>query len=402
MLVEIAIAIIIGCFLGIFTGLTPGIHINLVAALIFATSPFLIVFINPFFIAVAIVSMSIVHTFLDFIPSCFLGAPEENTFMSVLPGHRLLLEGKGFEAVKLATIGSFFGLLLTLLLLPLLLFAIPSIYFNLQDYIGYILLAIAIFMILREDGIDKKFWSFFIFALSGIFGVVVFSLHINEPLFPMLSGIFGISMLLTSLSQKANIPEQKITNDIHVSKKEFSKSIFAGTISGTLVSIFPGMGPAQAAILGSSLVGKVKEHMYLVLTGAIGTVSMLLSLITLYTINKARNGSIIVVQKILENVDINMFLLLMSISLIAGCIAVFLTMFFTRIFTKIISKVNYAALCIAVIAFVSVLVFIFSGWLGLFVLLVSTSIGILPGPLQVGRNHAMGCLLMPVVLYFVL
>jgi TctA family transporter len=27
--------------------------------------------------------------------------------MSVLPGHKLLLQGKGFEAVKLATIGSF-------------------------------------------------------------------------------------------------------------------------------------------------------------------------------------------------------------------------------------------------------------------------------------------------------
>lgn len=322
--------------------------------------------------------------------------------MAVLPAHKLLLEGKGFEAVKLATIGSFLGLLMTIILLPFLIFAVPFIFNNLQNYVGYILLIVVIYMILREKELKGKFWALFIVIISGILGILTFSLNIQDPLFPMLSGMFGMSMLLTSLSQKVKIPEQRITNDLEISKKELSKSIFAGTISGTLVSIFPGMGPAQAAILGGSLVGKTRDYMYLVLVGAIGTVSMALSLITLYTINKARNGSIIVVQELLGQIDLNIFLLIMCVSLIAGAIGVFLTMFFTRVFTNLITKINYSILCLSIIIFVSCLAFYLTGWLGMLILFISTSIGIIPGIVGIGRNHSMGCLLIPVILYFLL
>ncbi len=402
MFIEILIAIIIGSLLGIFTGITPGIHINLVAALLLVISPVLLHYFSPIILAAVIISMSIVHTFLDFIPGCFLGAPDESTAMAIMPTHKLLLEGRGFEAVKLATIGSFLGLLAVLILLPILIYAVPFIFSNLQSYIGVILLAVALYMISREKGTKGKFWALFIFIISGILGILTFSLDIKDPLFPMLSGMFGISMLLTSLSQKVRIPEQIISNDLEIPKNELNKSIFAGTISGTLVSIFPGMGPAQAAILGSGLVGKTREYMYIVLIGAIGTVSMMLSLITLYTIDKARNGSIIVVQKLLGQIDFGIFSFIMAISLIAGAIGVFLTMFFTRIFSRVITKVNYSGLCVLIIIFVSALVFYFTGLIGMLILMTSTAIGIVPGIVNVGRNHGMGALLLPVILYFLL
>lgn len=399
---EIFLAILIGSCFGIITGITPGVHINLVAALLLSISPILMKYFNPIFLISIIIAMSIVHTFLDFIPSCYLGAPDENTAMAILPTHALLLQGKGFEAVKLATIGSFLGLITTLLLLPAMLIAVPWIFENLENYIGIILLLVVCYLILKEPEIKKKLWAFFMFAISGVMGILVFGMNMKDPLFPMLSGLFGVSMLITSISQKVKIPEQRITNDLEISKLEMFKTIFAGTFSGSLVSIFPGMGPAQAAILGSTLVGKTKEYMYIVLIGAIGTVSMVFSLITLYTIDKARNGSILVVQKLIGQIDFSMFLLIMTIALIAGAIGVFLTMFFARIFSKVISKVNYAILCISIIAFVTGLVFYFTGFLGLFVLCLASAIGIIPGLVNVGRNHAMGCLLLPVILYFVL
>jgi putative membrane protein len=400
--VNIVLAIAIGSAAGIITGITPGIHINLVAAFLLSISGVLMRYVDPLFIITIIVAMSIVHTFLDFIPSCFLGAPDESTIMAVMPAHKLLLEGRGFEAVKLATVGSFLGLLLTLMLLPFLLVAVPFIFSAVQDYIGILLLLIMAYMILKEQGARKKFWSFFVFAISGVMGILVFSTSLKDPLFPMLSGLFGMSMLLTSLTQKVKIPEQRISDELVISKRELGKSVFAGTISGTLVSIFPGMGPAQAAILGNRLVGKVQDHMYLVLVGAIGTVSMMLSLITLYTINKARNGSIVVVQKLFGQITLSNFLLLMSIALIAGSIGVLLTMYFTRIFSRMITKVNYTVLCGFVIILVTSLVFYFTGFLGSLVLSTATAIGIIPGVVNVGRNHAMGCLLLPIILYFLL
>jgi len=64
--------------------------------------------------------------------------------------------------------------------------------------------------------------------------------------------------------------------------------------------------------------------------------------------------------------------------------------------------VNYQALVITIVIFISVMVFYFSGLLGLLVLLVSTLVGIIPGEIGVARNHQMGCLILPVILYFLI
>ena len=47
MLLEILIAIVLGCLAGIITGLTPGIHINLVALLVLSFSAFLLEITSP-------------------------------------------------------------------------------------------------------------------------------------------------------------------------------------------------------------------------------------------------------------------------------------------------------------------------------------------------------------------
>ena len=95
-----------------------GIHINLVALLLFISSGFLLQFTTAEVLVVFIISMAITHIFLDFIPSIFLGAPEESTALSVLPGHSMLLEGKGYEAVRLTTFGSYAGLIIMIIITP--------------------------------------------------------------------------------------------------------------------------------------------------------------------------------------------------------------------------------------------------------------------------------------------
>ena len=116
MLIEILIVILFGCIAGTITGLIPGVHINLVAVSIFALSPFLLKFTSPLILSIFIVSMSITHTFTDFIPSCFLGAPESETALSVLPAHRLLLKGRAYEAIFLTVVGSLFSIIINYLL----------------------------------------------------------------------------------------------------------------------------------------------------------------------------------------------------------------------------------------------------------------------------------------------
>ncbi len=399
---EIIIAIFLGCLMGIITGITPGLHINLVAIILLSFSAYLLNYVNVIVLAAFIISMSITHTFSDFISSTYLGAPSDDTALAILPAHKMLLEGRGYEAIKLTVIGSLICLVVVVLLSPLLIYLVPIIFLNLNPYIGWILVLIVIFMILKEKGIDKKFWAFIVFALSGILGILAFQMPINNILFPLLSGLFGISMLISSLAQQVRLPKQRITDEIVISKKEFGKSVASGVFSGSLVSIFPGLGPAQAAILGSQLVGKISEHVYLILVGGINTVSMILALITMFTIDKARNGSIIVVQQLVGQVDINVLIIFLSIALISGGIATFLTLEISKIFSRIMNLINYKILSLSIIIFISALVFYFSGLIGIFILIVSTAIGLIPGYLGIGRNHAMGVLLLPVIMYFMI
>ena len=150
MLLEIIIAIILGCLMGVLTGLTPGLHINLVALILFSISPILLGYTNVIAVASFIIAMSITHTFTDFISATYLGAPSDDTALAVMPAHRLLLKGMGHEAIRLATIGSLLCLVLTIAIAPLLILIVPLIFSSLKDYVGWILLIVVIFMILRK------------------------------------------------------------------------------------------------------------------------------------------------------------------------------------------------------------------------------------------------------------
>lgn len=111
-----------GATLGTFTGVAPGIHVNTLALIMLILYPEITSLMGmtcnlfgigvshvPLLVCCIIISASVVHSFVDFIPSVFLGAPNEDTVLSVLPGHRLLLSGKGLDAVACAAKGSLAG-----------------------------------------------------------------------------------------------------------------------------------------------------------------------------------------------------------------------------------------------------------------------------------------------------
>jgi putative membrane protein len=403
MFLEFLIAALLGIIAGIFTGLIPGVHINLVSILLVSVSAYLLDFVSLPSLGVFIISMAIAHTFLNVLPAIFLGAPDADTALGVLPGHKLLLQGMGYEAVKLTVLGSLLSLIMAIILIPLFIVIVPKIYETLQPYIGFILLGVAIYMVLIEKGLDKKFWAFAVFLMAGILGIIDLTLpNLKQPLFPMLSGLFGISMLIVSLSNKVEIPKQRITDVIKIPKFENFRALVAGTFSGSFVSFFPGLGPAQAAILGSQIMGRLSTYSFLILIGAIDTVNMAVSLVSLYAIDKARNGAVLAIREILTTIDLNTLILFLSVILLVGGIATFLTLYLTKFFAKLIEKLNYQYMGLSVILLIIILVFYFSSWLGLLILLVSTAIGIIPNIVNVKRSHSMGCLMLPVILFFIL
>ena len=78
--------IALGILLGIISGLTPGLHLNNFAAMLLAVSPELMAYgLSPFHMASIILAASISQTFFDAIPAIFLGAPDSEVALTVLP-----------------------------------------------------------------------------------------------------------------------------------------------------------------------------------------------------------------------------------------------------------------------------------------------------------------------------
>ena len=399
MLIELIIAMSLGILVGTFSGLAPGIHINLVNTVMISILPTLLLYTNPLALCIFIISMSITHTFLDTIPSIYLGAPEDDKALGVLQGHKMLLKGEGYAAVYYTIYGALFALILSIILSPLMIISFNFLYPLIEPFVGYLLIVVTIIMILKDE---LKIWALFLFLISGTLGVIVFSLpNINEPLFPLLSGLFGVSTLILSLKDKVNIKKQIIKKP-KIEKTNAIKSVLSSTFAGSLISFLPGMGPSQGAVISQTFSKKDEDpNNFLMVIGGIGTVSMLVSFVTLFALNKARNGSVIAISTIMK-VDGNIFLIFLIVSLIVGITSFFFTLFIAKKFSHFIVLINYQRLVLSVIALIFLICFLLSGVIGLIILVTSTAIGLIAPLKGVQRSHAMGCLILPVIFYFIL
>ncbi len=398
LLVHIILAIFIGIIAGTITGCIVGLHVNTVTLFLISISPVLLEITTPLPISLFIIAMAVTQSFCDALPAIYLSAPDPDQVLNVLPGHRMLLQGQGHEALTLTVIGSLSSLILATALIPTLLITTNYILPYLNTSVPYLLIAASLILILREK---RKLWALIFFLSAGTLGITTLNLPIRNPLFPLLSGLFGTSGLLISLFEKSVIPKQNITTPI-IKKSIALKAILISLFSGTLVSLLPGMGSAQAAILGSSLTKNLGNKGFLIMVGGINTVNFIMSFISLYLINKARNGAIVAISQILPEFTTKHLIIATATVLIAGSIATFIAIYLSKFFAKNIYKLNYNKLCISVIIFIILMTIALSGPLGLLLLLTSTALGILPPIKGTGRNHLMGCLILPVILFFIL
>jgi putative membrane protein len=391
-LILVLLATAVGVLAGIITGLLPGVHINLVSAILYSLAPIIALHMQLFYVAILIVAMSVTHTFLDTIPSIFLGAPSEGDVLGILPGHRYLLAGNGMMAVKLSVVGGILGSIVAVACFTFFASLIEISYTTIKPYLFWCMLAIIIFMIGKDA---KPFLALAVFLYSGLFGLVALRLPLQEVLLPMLSGMFGVATLLYSINENQDIPKQ---NDEQYTQLRPIKTIHgcvSGTAAGFITALLPGVSAAAASAV-TSQGGKLGDHGFMVLLGSLGSASFILSLASFVSIEKARNGAMAVVTS-LVTIDTKAIIMLLSVALIATGTAAVITIWMSRFAAQLLPKLPYAKTCVFVIIFVMCIVFWRTGWLGLCILITSTAIGLMPAALRTARAQAMGCLLLPLL-----
>lgn len=393
---EIILALFLGILIGIITGLTPGIHSNLAASVIAAYLSISQSF-NTLSIAIMIISMGVTHSITDIIPSIFLGMPDSEKIMTALPAHKMLLDGDGLEAVSLAVIGAFAGALLSIITLPLTILFFSYTYYKIHPFIGPILLVLITILIMKEKNKAK---ALAILSITGILGIFVFRLNVKEPLLPMLSGLFGISALALGYAKNAKLPPQK-QNFKEIKKEHILKPSLISLLLGIISAFLPGMGPSQIAALGSGLAKSMTEKGYIVLSSALSTINLIAGIAAFYALGKSRSGIIVAVQTFVTKINFYDTLIISFAILAAAGIASIITILIAKKAAGLISKIPYRKISFVIILFVALLVFLISGPLGLLILLTSTSLGIYTQLQSIPRQHMMGCILLPVILFFI-
>ena len=396
---ELVLALLLGVVIGTLTGLAPGIHVNLIAA-------FLVASLDKFHSvpAIALVSfiasLSITHIVVDFIPSIFLGAPEEDSFLAILPGHQMLREGHGFSAVVYACYGALIAVPVLVLATPLYIYFLPSLYPLLKTALPFILIFISCYLILREE---LPVISFLIFSLAGLLGLLTFNLPVKEPLMPLLTGLFGISSLLVASKNKEKIKKQTIVpiRKIYLSRKELIRTFSAASIAAPLCSFLPGIGSGHAAVIGSEIVPQ-NNRSFLALIGAINIIVMSLSFVTVFAISRARSGSAAAMQDILGTITLQHIIITLMVIIFSALFSIIISIYLARRASTLLNKVNYSILSKSIIAVLVLLVILFSNWLGFIVALTASSIGILCISLNVRRINLMASLILPAIVFYLL
>ncbi len=403
MLIELILALIVGVLIGTLTGLLPGLHINLVSAILLSASPVLLTITSSLSLVIFITSLAITHTIIDFIPSIFLGAPNEDTALSILPAHKLLLEGYGYEALLLTLLGGLTALPFVLIIACILILFLPLTYDYVLRIMPIILILLSSYLIISEPK-TKKIPALMIFILSGFLGIASLNLNLNQPLLPLFTGLFGASGLIISINQKTKIPEQKMLSikNIKLSFSSFSKLTFASIITSPFTAILPTFSSSQSALIGSQIIGKnqTNEKDFLFLLGITNILAMSVSFITLYSIGKTRTGAAVAISKLLLAISTQDILIILTSIILVGFIVFFIAIFIARIFSKNINKINYSKLSIVILIILTAFTIYFSGIIGLLIFITSSALGIFCILSEIKRTQLMGCLLIPTIIFY--
>lgn len=391
------IFLFLGCICGTFTGLLPGIHPNTLIPISFLIHPY----ISSQNYVCFLIGVVITHYFINYIPSAFIGVPDDETAVSVLPLHNLTLKGYGYEGVVLCGFGGFIGIIIALFLVFLIYYInldLHGAYNSFKPFIPYVLILLLFATVIFSK---NRFWSIIVIILSGIFGIEVLYIHpsINNILTAIFTGMFGIPLLFE------NLKTDKINHQILTFPElELSilKSAFAGTIGGFIRILLPAIGGSQINFFLSKLIREDNIKNFLVSQGAITLSNEVFSILALLLIGYGRSGTAVAIKNLSINLNFNIVVYMLIVAGLGYGILCFISKYFLRH----ISYFDYGKISFYLILFCSAVVFVlgyFSNYLFyyLVVYILSACLGVLCVKSKVNMSYMMSVLVFPTVLYYI-
>ncbi len=419
----VAASAIGGGALGAVLACAPGLHIyNLLALLTLAAHalagqgrP-----LPPECLAPLMLGMTTGFALANTIPSVLLAAPDESALFTVLPGQKLLMRGRGYEAVMTTTAGGLAALLiLVLAVAPLAPRLLPLAVTVLRPHAHWIVWTVIAFMLMSEwpkggrlgapgwgmfaDGWKHTGAGLLTFALAGILGFVLMYRSPVDPrmafqnLMPAFVGLFTLPWLLVNLISRVTIPPQTFAGPPIPDPRRLSLGVFAGVLGGGFAAFFPAITAGVGGLLAGHATAVRDDRVFLVSQGASKTMYYLggFFLFFLPGLNLTRGGSAAMLGGLHTPRGTEDLYLAVAALALAGATAFGLVGPLTRATVWALGRWGYRRASAVTLVFSVALVGAITGLMGLAVLAVATGIGLLPVLLGSRRMNCLSVILLP-------
>ncbi len=388
-----------GAALGTVSGLVPGLHANNFALLLAGVAPSIPA--DPLLVGIAILAAGVVHSFLDIVPALALGVPDAATAVAALPGHRLVVAGRGREALRLSAVGSGIAVALAVPLAIPITWAMVRWYPTVRAHLPWLLAGVVLFLVVTESSRKGAIVGVLAFLASAALGMATLDTDPDAPLdaggilAPLFTGLFGAPVLIDAIGGDG-VPPQSDAR-LTMGKRDLGVTAGAGSIAGAIVGYIPGVSAAIAAIAALPAVPRREaDRGFVVATSGANTANTVFALFALAALGTPRTGVTVAVER--AEVPLAMPVLLVAVAIAALC-GFMLVLLLGDAYLRIVGNADYTRLSVTVLLLLVGLSFAFAGAFGVGVFVVSALLGLVPPRFSARRVHLMGVLIGPLMLW---
>ena len=383
-----------GIALGTASGLTPGLHANNFALLLAAFAPLLPG--PPRYVGAAMLAAGVVHTFLDVVPALALGVPDPAMAATALPGHRLVLQGRGREALRLSALGSALAVAFAVPLALPVTVAMERAYPTIRAHLPLVLGGVALALVATERTAWARVGAALALAASGALGLATLDLPAagvlpsGGMLAPLFAGLFGAPILLEALGGAGVPPQADAT--VVPARRTVAAVALVGTVAGAVVGYLPGVSSAIAATGALVVLPSRGPRAFVVATSGVNTANTVFALFALVALGTPRTGVLVALDD--TGVPLALPVLLATVA-IAATVAFLLVLAVGDRYLAAVGTVDNTRLSLSVLALLCLLVFALTGAVGVGVFAASAVVGLIPARFGARRATCMGVLLVP-------
>ncbi|MEI6969939.1 MAG: tripartite tricarboxylate transporter permease [bacterium] len=422
-ILQTAVAVCAGCLAGCLVACVPSLHIYNVIGLatigqlsvggasIGVPAPLLV----PLMVGL-LVGWSMGNT----IPSVLIAAPDESALLTVMPGQKYALMGRGFEAVMLTAFGGLAGaFILVAIVGPLAPVLMPTLHAVFGRHTHWVLWAVIVFMLMSEwpkrgnrgQGGWRKFlqaWTplsagILTFCLSGLLG---FILHYRSPIraesaflgmMPVFVGLFAMPWLILNIVSRVELPSQAVCSFGGVPGWPGLGGVCAGFLGGVFASYFPGISGGIGGMLAGHAASQRDSRMFLVSQGTSKVVYYVGAFLFFFIPGEshARGTATWMLRGCHVPLDRNEYCVVLASIAIAAAVAFALMQPLARLVLRAVELFGCRRISMLSAVLMVAIVSVGTGWRGLLILPVATGIGLVPVLFHSRRLNCLGVILLP-------